>query len=492
NSFGSATSNAAVLTVSSNNPPTANITAPATGATYTAGSTLNFAGTGTDPEDGALPPSAFTWRIDFHHDTHTHPAMPDTSGITSGSFQIPNTGETSTNVWYRVYLTVRDSMGFTSTTFRDVNPVVSSFTLASNPTGLQLTLDGQPVTAPFSTNSVVGMQRVLGATSPQNANGKTWAFASWSDSGAPTHTITTAPSATTYTALFTETTVTQLTISSSSSAGAFQTAPALSHDGDTTTRYTNDGTLPTASITYTVSASASISRVSLMMYSGATRSYPLRISVGSTIVFNGSTTMTSGFFDVNFPSVTGNTVTVTMTGPNSAGSNWFSIFETQIFSVGASAPSCNDGIQNQGETGVDCGGPCPACGGSAVQLSIASSASAGAFQTAPSLSHDGDTTTRYTNDGTLPTASITYALSTSASISRLRLMMFSGATRTYPLRISVGGTVVFTGSTALNGGFQDINFPAVTGTSITITMTAANSSGSNWFSIFETQIWGVP
>jgi len=25
-------------------------------------------------------------------------------------------------------------------------------------------------------------------------------------------------------------------------------------------------------------------------------------------------------------------------------------------------PTCNDDIQNQGETGVDCGGPCPACG----------------------------------------------------------------------------------------------------------------------------------
>src|SRR5690606_34810781 len=24
-------------------------------------------------------------------------------------------------------------------------------------------------------------------------------------------------------------------------------------------------------------------------------------------------------------------------------------------------PTCDDGIQNQGETGVDCGGPCPAC-----------------------------------------------------------------------------------------------------------------------------------
>jgi hypothetical protein len=83
-------------------------------------------------------------------------------------------------------------------------------------------------------------------------------------------------------------------------------------------------------------------------------------------------------------------------------------------------------------------------------------------------------------------------LSASASISRLRLMIFNGASRTYPLRISVGSTVVFTGSTTLNGGFQDINFAAVTGNTVTVTMTAANSSGSAWFSLFETQIWGIP
>ena len=27
-----------------------------------------------------------------------------------------------------------------------------------------------------------------------------------------------------------------------------------------------------------------------------------------------------------------------------------------------SAESCVDGIQNQGENGIDCGGPCPTCG----------------------------------------------------------------------------------------------------------------------------------
>ena len=33
-------------------------------------------------------------------------------------------------------------------------------------------------------------------------------------------------------------------------------------------------------------------------------------------------------------------------------------------------PTCSDNIQNQGETGIDCGGPCPACSASANQLTL--------------------------------------------------------------------------------------------------------------------------
>ena len=39
----------------------------------------------------------------------------------------------------------------------------------------------------------------------------------------------------------------------------------------------------------------------------------------------------------------------------------FASSETKNFCLGAPAPTCNDGIQNQGESGVDCGGPCTAC-----------------------------------------------------------------------------------------------------------------------------------
>jgi glucose/arabinose dehydrogenase len=206
NDFGSATSNSATLTVTANDPPSASITAPANNTLYTAGDTITFSGTAADPEDGALPAAAFTWQVDFHHDTHMHPFVPATSGITSGTFTIPTTGETAANVWYRVHLTVRDSGGLTATTFVDVVPRTSTITLATSPAGLQVTLDGQPVTTPASVLGVVGIQRTLGAVSPQTQGGTTYQFSSWSDGGAASHVISTPAANTTFTATYQATT----------------------------------------------------------------------------------------------------------------------------------------------------------------------------------------------------------------------------------------------------------------------------------------------
>ncbi len=205
NGIGSATSTEAVLTVTSNKPPVATIVTPAVGATYTAATDLLFSGSASDLEDGALPPSAMTWSIAFHHDTHTHPAMPDTTDITSGSWPIPNIGESSANVWYRLMLTVRDSIGLTHTVYRDIHPVTVPLRVTSVPSGLQVLMDGQPFAAPHDTTGVVGVMRSVGAESPQYSNGKFYAFSSWSDGGARIHAFTTPASAATYTATFTET-----------------------------------------------------------------------------------------------------------------------------------------------------------------------------------------------------------------------------------------------------------------------------------------------
>jgi hypothetical protein len=121
NSAGSAPSNNAVLTVTAANQlPTSTINTPPAGATYAGGDVINFSGTGTDPEDGSIPASGFEWYVMFHHDAHTHPGPTAPDGVTSGSFSIPNSGETSSNVFYRLYLVVTDSQGGKDTSFTDI------------------------------------------------------------------------------------------------------------------------------------------------------------------------------------------------------------------------------------------------------------------------------------------------------------------------------------------------------------------------------------
>ncbi|MFC4313482.1 PQQ-dependent sugar dehydrogenase [Steroidobacter flavus] len=200
NPHGSVTSNTATLTVLSNGVPDATIISPVSGTLYRGGQTFTFSGSATDPEDGALPASAFTWRVDFHHDDHTHPHLPETSGIANGSFTIADRGETSANVFYRLILTVRDSEGLTDTTFVDIHPRTSVVTLTSNIPNAQLTLDGVPVTAPHTFTGVEGIVRTIGAVSPQVSGGVTYQFGSWSDSGSQSHDIVTPTDDTTYTA----------------------------------------------------------------------------------------------------------------------------------------------------------------------------------------------------------------------------------------------------------------------------------------------------
>jgi glucose/arabinose dehydrogenase len=202
NAFGNATSNEARLTVVANQAPTATITQPAAGTLYSAGQTINFSGTGADPEDGNLPAAAFTWRVDFHHDDHIHPFLQPFGGITSGSFVVPTTGETSANVFFRIHLTVSDSGGLQNSTFRDVRPRTATITLTTNPSGLQVTLDGQPQTAPIVFVGVVGMIRTIGTPSPQTLNNRQYVFRAWSDGGTQTHNIVTPAGNTTFTARF--------------------------------------------------------------------------------------------------------------------------------------------------------------------------------------------------------------------------------------------------------------------------------------------------
>ena len=115
-----------------------------------------------------MPASAFTWQVDFHHETHIHPFIPDTPGSTGGSFMVPTTGHTAADVWYRIHLTVRDSGGLTHTTYRDVLPRTATITLATAPAGRQLDARRPAGHGAPHFTGVVGIVRDARRPSPQS------------------------------------------------------------------------------------------------------------------------------------------------------------------------------------------------------------------------------------------------------------------------------------------------------------------------------------
>jgi glucose/arabinose dehydrogenase len=191
----------ATVDITVGNPPVMTISQPTDGATFQAGSTITLAGRADDPDEGALPSSSLHWKVTFHHDDHVHPYIDDLVGAVQ-SFTTANTGETSADVAYEIALSATDATGITATKSIVLVPQTAEFTVATDPPGLLVTLDGQTRVTPVTVTGVVGFRRTLGAVSPQSAGGKTYAFTSWSDGGVQTHTITTQAAAATYVAAF--------------------------------------------------------------------------------------------------------------------------------------------------------------------------------------------------------------------------------------------------------------------------------------------------
>ncbi|MGE3239471.1 MAG: NPCBM/NEW2 domain-containing protein [Pirellulales bacterium] len=214
NDFGTATSNAAVLDVTSDTPPTPVIDLPAAGLKYRAGDTIQFSGHASDTEDGTLAAAQLTWQVDFHHATHTHPFVPPTSGITGGQFTIPAIGETSSDVWYRIRLIATDSAGLTTETFRDVVPEKTDFVVLNNLGGGNVLVDGQTRQAPFATTGVVNIERTIEAPLKQGAGGNSGVFVQWLDGVTDRErTFATPENDTAYVALYEDTPTTAVFLS---------------------------------------------------------------------------------------------------------------------------------------------------------------------------------------------------------------------------------------------------------------------------------------
>lgn len=199
--LGAASQPATVTIQVGNTAPVPTISAPAANSTFRVGQVITLTGSATDAQDGTLPSSSLSWQVLRHHDAHTHPLLPPTSGnnltVTAPS---PEGLSAVENSYIEVVLTATDSGGLASTVSRAVLPKIIDVNFASSPSGRAITVQESSFVTPFAIRSWEAY--VLNVDVPVQAG---YDFVSWSDGGARAHAITTPASATTYTATLTPT-----------------------------------------------------------------------------------------------------------------------------------------------------------------------------------------------------------------------------------------------------------------------------------------------
>jgi glucose/arabinose dehydrogenase len=131
------------VTVTANNrAPSVSIVSPTADFLYQPGQKILVVGTSTDPEDGPLPASAYTYDIILHHNVHTHDIASFT-GTSTPAFIAPD--HNATDVFVEIKLTVTDKGGLKNTVSTNIHLAVASTTPAATTTA-STTGDTAPTT----------------------------------------------------------------------------------------------------------------------------------------------------------------------------------------------------------------------------------------------------------------------------------------------------------------------------------------------------------
>jgi glucose/arabinose dehydrogenase/PKD repeat protein len=185
------------VTISVGDPPVASIDTPADGSLYRDGATVQLRGSGTDPDDGAPPDSAFQWTVRLHHGDHVHP-LTRFEATKTPSFVARDDHDADS--YYEVMLRVTDSHGLQGTRTITLHPETVDLTLESVPPGAPLSYSGIAGVGPMVRTAAIGYRTTISAAESFLAGGREWIFEGWSDGGARLHDVTVPASAATITA----------------------------------------------------------------------------------------------------------------------------------------------------------------------------------------------------------------------------------------------------------------------------------------------------
>ncbi|MEO7912289.1 MAG: PQQ-dependent sugar dehydrogenase [Roseiflexaceae bacterium] len=190
---------------SGNTAPVLVISAPNASLRYRVGQQLTLQGSASDAEDGLLAESNLSWKVILHHNAHTHPFLPPTSGSNVSITTIPPEDLAATSTSYlELELTATDSKGLTGVITQELRPNLVDITFATMPNGRRLLVNGDTITATRRLVSWEAYTLSVSAPLQKNDSGVWLALTAWADGGpVPTRAIVTPAASTTYTAIFT-------------------------------------------------------------------------------------------------------------------------------------------------------------------------------------------------------------------------------------------------------------------------------------------------
>lgn len=188
---GGATDVATMDVIVGNTAPSAHIAAPSANLLWTAGTPLALDADMLDLQDDSLPDSAFEWDITLLHcpDNTCHPHPQTSMQGRSRNYTPPAHAYPS---YLRVQLTVTDSGGKTGTRILDLMPATATINVASEPSGLLLSVGSEQAATPFQHTVIVGSPVTVSASSTQSHEGAEWTFNTWSNGEPRLHSFTPA------------------------------------------------------------------------------------------------------------------------------------------------------------------------------------------------------------------------------------------------------------------------------------------------------------
>jgi glucose/arabinose dehydrogenase len=122
-----------------NSPPSVHIDTPLASLAWKVGDVISFSGSGSDPQDGTLPPSAYEWTLTIRHcpsDCHSH-IIQTFSAVKTGSFDAPD-HEYPSHLLLSV--TATDTGGLTATDEVEIYPLTGTVAAMTSPGGIPITV----------------------------------------------------------------------------------------------------------------------------------------------------------------------------------------------------------------------------------------------------------------------------------------------------------------------------------------------------------------